>query len=1027
MSRNNTGNPIDSRAFPDFEDNVKNLDQAVNSDQDTFTDRRGRSRLTWAGIQKAGAGDTGVAVDAAARAVAAAGRAEEAEAIVDATNIKGLVTEAEAARDAAFVNADVYPTIAAGMAAVATGDQFQVPFGTEMVRYRKDSGSTQTEVARYPAAAAVKNAETLSLAGIFTASWVSGGYHASTGVPVARNDRVRLASGLIALDGNIEVTCNVAGQQCGIFIYDEDGTFLSYTSPLENYQRAAVRGYVGVVVGWEDGRPITPNDVNVTINAGNDTQYLKARNLLLTGEYPARWTLGSINPNTGEAYSRVNRVRMADEKVPLRGRLVVEAPPGQLATIFSYDREGNYLGYSANLSYHDVPIDGHFTVGALKDPEAHIAPDEVGVVIRAIPGTEASPMDPRLVLLATTGELAVVWEQGGINPNDGQQLPRTVRVRLRGGKLPLDGYLSINPNTPDQQLTIFAYDEHGGFLGMSDTVGAIENYPIKGYFDVTLRWVDGGAIIRPEDVQDAVVKISRTAGSGGAPVGDTWLNEIPRFSQVPFGYSINLPYAEKEALFEQLVADYPATLTKEKIGESYNGEHDVNVYTLTPDSYSVTVAITMHTHGNEKYNPAGFFALLHEISKPGPKHEFLQWLRTNVRWIMVPFVSPMGYILNTRSTNGVNINRNFDYRWVFNTVDNDKGSAPNSEPETQNIVNYFTPLKDEIDYHMDLHDIPGAGNASIAYMPFQNREFLWESQMENIKKALSKINQAPAGGKYIGEVGSQNNFFNGNLGIPSMVPEHVNYYWINLGLTPDQQVAKATEQTVAYMYMFKRLFVDRRWDGFYRRKFEVAFGSEQFGFSEWGVADIHNYFSILDGFSETSPGSGIFERPGNTDKTILVIAGITPDNNNSSLVAMRCAERVLDAQEMYISHLQTATLVFAPVLNPNADAESSLNARVQNLVNLVSPDYTVVVRADLLEAAAIPATVRAGSTLEVTPQTLEAGLSISETKIGIETVLPSPYTVFDLGNQVVGAGLYSHCVAEWVGYVLNDMASFYIS
>ncbi len=58
---------------------------------------------------------------------------------------------AEAARDAATVNADVYPDIATGRAAVADGEQFMVVSGDEIVRYRRDSASTQTEVARYPA------------------------------------------------------------------------------------------------------------------------------------------------------------------------------------------------------------------------------------------------------------------------------------------------------------------------------------------------------------------------------------------------------------------------------------------------------------------------------------------------------------------------------------------------------------------------------------------------------------------------------------------------------------------------------------------------------------------------------------------------------------------------------------------------------------------------------------------------------------------------------------------------------------
>lgn len=64
-------------------------------------------------------------------------------------------TAAEAARDAAFVNAAVYASTAAGLAAVADGVQFQVVSGNEIVRYVRTNVSTATEVARYPAAAMV--------------------------------------------------------------------------------------------------------------------------------------------------------------------------------------------------------------------------------------------------------------------------------------------------------------------------------------------------------------------------------------------------------------------------------------------------------------------------------------------------------------------------------------------------------------------------------------------------------------------------------------------------------------------------------------------------------------------------------------------------------------------------------------------------------------------------------------------------------------------------------------------------------
>lgn len=70
----------------------------------------------------------------------------------------GHADDAETARDAAFANASVYDSIGDGRDAVADGEQFMVVAGDEIVRYRRDSTSTQTEVARYPTAAPVGEA-----------------------------------------------------------------------------------------------------------------------------------------------------------------------------------------------------------------------------------------------------------------------------------------------------------------------------------------------------------------------------------------------------------------------------------------------------------------------------------------------------------------------------------------------------------------------------------------------------------------------------------------------------------------------------------------------------------------------------------------------------------------------------------------------------------------------------------------------------------------------------------------------------
>lgn len=83
-------------------------------------------------------------------AVEAAGVAENED-----DRARDEADRAQSASDSAFVNADVYPDTAAGLAGTSEGDQFQVVDDDEIVRYRHDSGPVATEVARYPSATEV--------------------------------------------------------------------------------------------------------------------------------------------------------------------------------------------------------------------------------------------------------------------------------------------------------------------------------------------------------------------------------------------------------------------------------------------------------------------------------------------------------------------------------------------------------------------------------------------------------------------------------------------------------------------------------------------------------------------------------------------------------------------------------------------------------------------------------------------------------------------------------------------------------
>ncbi|MCT9812408.1 SGNH/GDSL hydrolase family protein [Acidovorax sp. Be4] len=124
-----TANPVPSQAATDLLFNAERIDQLLNGEESSYTDRFGRARRTIAALEAE-------YPNAQANADAAAGSAEaasSAKALAQAAKAQAETakTQAEAARDAAAVNGKVYATTAAGLAATSgAGDAnryFSVP------------------------------------------------------------------------------------------------------------------------------------------------------------------------------------------------------------------------------------------------------------------------------------------------------------------------------------------------------------------------------------------------------------------------------------------------------------------------------------------------------------------------------------------------------------------------------------------------------------------------------------------------------------------------------------------------------------------------------------------------------------------------------------------------------------------------------------------------------------------------------------------------------------------------------------
>lgn len=358
MPKFNTGNPVGSSDPRDLYDNAETLDQAVNAEADTFQDRLGKSRLTWAGIVKAGTGDAGVIVPVVQQAV---------QDVVDGVDGQVAVAEsaadrAEAARDAAQLSAGVYADTAAGLAATTEGDYFSVPSASSdeyLILFRHDAGLVANEVKRYPALATVVRAAARSLSNTRRINTLEQSMpldadnaalallgDETTGIAIdvqAKNEQSQVIAkndaGQIVFRGSLDDL--IAGQSKPKMVEDQNGGVawanhnnFSYTDDLESwttYGPLAIEGGQLDSQGGESAFKLT--------GGGRLDSSAKATPV-------GRWHSASIIAKSGSAgfaYISIRETTAKNAFFDLVGGTLGTVDAGVEAEISSYDASGHRL------------------------------------------------------------------------------------------------------------------------------------------------------------------------------------------------------------------------------------------------------------------------------------------------------------------------------------------------------------------------------------------------------------------------------------------------------------------------------------------------------------------------------------------------------------------------------------------------------------------------------------------------------------------------------------------------------------
>lgn len=177
-------------------------------------------------------------------------------------------------------------------------------------------------------------------------------------------------------------------------------------------------------------------------------------------------------------------------------------------------------------------------------------------------------------------------------------------------------------------------------------------------------------------------------------------------------------------MWEPLRLANPGWITRQAAGTDQSGTYTLWRYVFEPPTYQRTVLISANLHGNELIGAAGVYLFLKHVADNWASDTAVLNLRWNTRLVVIPSLNPWGCSQSPRTrtnSRGVNINRNFDYKWAafIGPVGPDyKGAAPMSEAETVAAKTLLDDYPDAVAW-LDLHDMDYASGAwdHVAYLP----------------------------------------------------------------------------------------------------------------------------------------------------------------------------------------------------------------------------------------------------------------------------------------------------------------------
>lgn len=160
--------------------------------------------------------------------------------------------------------------------------------------------------------------------------------------------------------------------------------------------------------------------------------------------------------------------------------------------------------------------------------------------------------------------------------------------------------------------------------------------------------------------------------------------------------------------YDDLVSRFPNYISKSSIGTDQSGNYELRCYTINSYSTSVKPKILWISgiHASEPYTHTTTYMMVKELLEKHNGDDTLNFIWSNCTLMVVPIANPWGLANGgiRYNSRGVNLNRNFDADWVYDEAQYDNsGAAPQSESETQAIVNFIKTNSDAV-FVISKHD-----------------------------------------------------------------------------------------------------------------------------------------------------------------------------------------------------------------------------------------------------------------------------------------------------------------------------------